>query len=132
MKIKDEIKGKILDLVRNTKFYEMLRVSYHKNFAYRSMNPKWDLKNKIVKINFEGEKFFFKLTDEKNRLYSRPIYKCEPLGFLKNELKGYIKKSPFKKIEGVCIDVGTYQGAFGIYMAKKMKNISEILFFEPD
>jgi len=51
------------------------------------------------------------LTNEKNKYYSHPIWKCKPLGFLKNELKGYLQKCPEKNKKEIAIDVESYQGA---------------------
>ena len=122
---------KVLNVLKKMGVYDFLRINYHKNIAYTFMSPIWDLKNKKVKIKFKGIKFEFILTDEKNRIYDRPIYKCEPLVFFKNELNGYIHVAPPKK-EGVLIDIGSYQGAFSIFWKKLINKKAKIICFEPD
>jgi FkbM family methyltransferase len=122
---------KLVNLSKRIGLYNFLRNNYHKRIAYFSFHPKWDLKNKIVSINYKGKKLFFKLTNEKSKYYSRPIWKSEPLGFLKNELKGYLNECPEKYKKGIVLDIGSYQGALPIYLRKIKNNKKRIICFEP-
>lgn len=122
---------KIIEIFKKIGVYDFLRINYHKTIAYRNMHPQWDIDKKIVKIEYKEKKFEFVLTNEKNNIYDRPIYKCEPLYFFKNELKGYINLKDIKK-NGVLIDIGSYQGAFTIFWKKVINSKSKVICFEPD
>ena len=122
----------IISFLKKIKLYDFSRNYYHKKLAYSNLSPKWDLKNKLVHIKFEGIGLDFKLTDENKKYYNRPIWKCEPLIFLTNELKGYILRAPFKNVEnGVCLDIGSYQGALPVYLKRIRKSDDKIICFEP-
>ena len=123
-----------MSLINTTKklgIYSALRDAYHKRIAYYSLKPKWNLIERIVSIKFKKIKLKFKLTDEQTSCYSRPIWKCEPLCFLKNELKGYLQNCSKKNKSGIVIDVGSYQGALPVYLRKIEKNKKRIICFEP-
>jgi FkbM family methyltransferase len=122
---------KVLNILKKLGLYDFIRDNYHKNIAYRNMHPKWNIEKKTVKINYKGKNMEFVLTDEKNDIYDRPLYKCEPLYFFKNELAGYINLDKIKK-EGILVDIGSYQGAFAIFWKKFINNKSKIICFEPD